>query len=74
MKYLNHDKQLQFLDYIIAMPEDVRHDRGHKYPFTAAEVYATESPSIPDKFSEAPAKAGSTELKDEEATAVPDKD
>ena len=73
-RYLDHDKLLQLLDYIIVMPEEDSHDRGHKYPFTAAEVFGTESPSILDKFFEAPAKPGSEELKNEEETAVPDKE
>ena len=72
MRFLDHDRLLQLLDYIIVMPEEDSHDRGHKYPFTAAEVFGTESANILDKFFEAPSKPGSEELKDEDDTTIPD--
>ncbi len=36
------------------MPEDDQHNRGHKYPFLAAEIFNCEINQILDKFFEAP--------------------
>ena len=41
IKFFNQEKVSQLLDFIIKMPEeDASHDRGHKFPFMANEVFS----------------------------------
>jgi hypothetical protein len=57
IKYFDHDKLKVLIDYITVMPkEDAGHNRGHKYPFMAGEIFNCEINQILDKFFEAPAK------------------
>ena len=56
LDYLDHEQISKLLDYIVIMPEEDSHERGHKFPFTAAEVFGAECPSILDKFFELPQK------------------
>lgn len=59
--FMDHEEIMKLIDYIVIMPEKDEHDRGHKYPFTAAEVLGSECNEILDKFFEAPL---SEELRD----------
>ena len=54
------------------MPQEDSHDRGHKYPFTAAEVFGTESANILDKFFEGPSKPTPQDTGVAKETEVPD--
>jgi hypothetical protein len=66
---------MKLIDYISVMPEEDSHDRGHKYPFTAAEVFGTESQTILDKFFELPHNPHDQNedlFKDEDETEIPD--
>lgn len=57
IKYFDHDKLKTLIDYITVMPtEEDGHDRGHKYPFIAGEIFNCEINQILDKFFEAPVK------------------
>jgi hypothetical protein len=57
IKYFDHDKLKTLIDYITVMPtEQDGHDRGHKYPFIAGEIFNCEINQILDKFFEAPTK------------------
>ena len=58
IKYFEHDRLKELIDYITVMPlaED-GHNRGHKYPFIAGEIFNCEINQILDKFFEAPIKA-----------------
>jgi hypothetical protein len=50
-----HQKLARLVDYITQMPpDDCSHDRGHKYPFLASEIFSCELPQIMEKFFEAP--------------------
>jgi hypothetical protein len=51
IKYFNHEKLSEMLDYIIKMPPtECSHDRGHKYPFTVSELFACEISQINELF------------------------
>ena len=56
IKYFDHDKLKVLIDYITVMPTEDEHNRGHKYPFLAGEVFNCEINQILDKFFEAPVK------------------
>ena len=57
IKYFDHDKLKVLIDYITIMPtEQDSHDRGHKYPFIAGEIFNCEINQILDKFFEPPVK------------------
>ena len=57
IKYFDHDKLKVLIDYITVMPNaEDGHDRGHKYPFIAGEIFNCEINQILDKFFEAPVK------------------
>ena len=56
IKYFDHDKLKVLIDYITVMPLEDEHNRGHKYPFLAGEVFNCEINQILDKFFEAPVK------------------
>lgn len=50
-----HEKLAVLIDFITVMPsETASHDRGHKYPFLASEIFACELPQILEKFFELP--------------------
>lgn len=60
IKYFDHDKLTVLIDYITVMPtKDDGHNRGHKYPFIAGEIFNCEINQILDKFFEAPIKVKS---------------
>mgnify|MGYP006893267297 CR=1 len=55
IKYFDHDRLKVLIDYITVMPTEADgHDRGHKYPFIAGEIFNCEINQILDKFFEAP--------------------
>jgi len=57
IKYFDHDKLKILIDYITVMPTGSEgHDRGHKYPFIAGEIFNCEINQILDKFFEPPVK------------------
>ena len=57
IKYFDHDKLTVLIDYITVMPtKEDGHNRGHKYPFIAGEIFNCEINQILDKFFEAPVK------------------
>ena len=57
IKYFDHDKLKVLIDYVTVMPtEQDSHDRGHKYPFIAGEIFNCEINQILDKFFEPPVK------------------
>ena len=35
IKWFDHEKVKELIDYITIVPEEDEHDRGHKYPFVA---------------------------------------
>lgn len=45
---LSRDKISELIDYIIEMPTEDEHKRGHKYPFVAAEIFNAEVMAIID--------------------------
>lgn len=54
MNFFDHDKVKELVDFIISMPpEDCSHDRGHKYPFMASEIFNSELSKINDIFFQA---------------------
>ena len=66
IKYFDHDKLKILIDYITVMPtEQDSHDRGHKYPFIAGEIFNCEINQILDKFFEAPVKTPPEPVEDE---------
>ena len=73
-----HDKLRQLIDLItVHPPAEADHNRGHKWPFLAAEIFNFELTPIMDKFFEAPEIAAEQELEDPEAefkTPLVDKD
>lgn len=55
IKFFDHDKLKVLIDYITVMPaDDDGHERGHKFPFIAGEIFNCEINEILDKFFEAP--------------------
>ena len=51
INFLDRDKVSDLLDYIINMPPvDATHDRGHKYPFIASEIFNCELNKVNDLF------------------------
>lgn len=54
IKYLDREKIKQLIDLITVMPEEDEHNRGHKYPFTANEVFNWDIQEVIDKFFIAP--------------------
>mgnify|MGYP006999514768 FL=1 len=43
IKYFDHDKLTVLIDYITVMPtKEAGHNRGHKYPFIAGEIFNCE--------------------------------
>jgi hypothetical protein len=57
IKYFDHDKLKVLIDYITVMPsKEDGHNRGHKYPFIAGEIFNCEINQILDKFFEAPVR------------------
>ena len=71
IKYFDHDKLKVLIDYITVMPLEDEHNRGHKYPFLAGEVFNCEINQILDKFFEAPVKVKAVTA---EAPAVENED
>eukprot|EP00347_Sterkiella_histriomuscorum_P002974 403366086 len=54
VNYFDHDKVSQLIEYIINMPpEGCSHDRGHKLPFVASEIFNCELNKINDIFFQA---------------------
>jgi hypothetical protein len=50
-KFMDRKQVSKLLDYVIQMPpSDATHTRGHKLPFVANEVFATENAKILDQF------------------------
>ncbi len=49
--YLDRSKVATLLDFIIEMPpEDASHERGHKFPFVASEIFSCEISAVMDMF------------------------
>lgn len=77
IKYFDHDKLKVLIDYITVMPsKEDGHNRGHKYPFIAGEIFNCEINQILDKFFEAPirVKAEAAAPADDEEKEEGDKD
>ena len=53
-KYLDREKIKQLIDFITEMPEEDEHNRGHKYPFIASELFNTDMDEVTNKFFTAP--------------------
>jgi hypothetical protein len=63
------------IDYITVMPSKADdHNRGHKYPFVAGEIFNCEINLIIDKFFEAPVKVKATAASDKDADEKDDAD
>lgn len=56
IKYFDHDKLKVLIDYITVMPLEDVHNRGHKFPFLAGEIFNCEINQLLDRFFEAPVK------------------
>lgn len=69
IKYLDREKVKQLIDLITVMPETDEHNRGHKYPFVANEVFNCDMQQILDKFFISPADDVPEEEPDEQAEA-----
>lgn len=54
INYLDRDKIKQLIDFITVMPEEDEHNRGHKYPFVASEVFNCDISEVIDMFFIAP--------------------
>lgn len=54
IKYLDREKIKELIDYITVMPEVDEHNRGHKYPFVANEVFNCDIHEVIEKFFTAP--------------------
>lgn len=52
INYLRRDKIKELIDLITVMPEEDEHNRGHKYPFLASEVFNCDI--VTDMFFTAP--------------------
>ncbi|CDW85807.1 UNKNOWN [Stylonychia lemnae] len=51
VSYFDHDKVAEMIDFIIKMPpEGCTHDRGHKLPFIASEIFNCELSKLNDIF------------------------
>jgi hypothetical protein len=74
VKYLNREKIKELIDLITVMPETDEHNRGHKYPFLANEVFNCDIQEIGDKFFISPADDVEPEEPDEEASDEGEKD
>lgn len=62
LNYFDHDKLKVLIDYITVIPEENDgHDRGHKYPFMASQIFSMEISSLLDHFFEAPARPDTAE-------------
>ena len=67
IKYFDHDKLKELVDYITVMPEqEDGYQRGRKYPFITGEIFNCEINQIMDKFFEAPVKVKEEENFDED--------
>jgi hypothetical protein len=57
INYFDHDKLKHLIDLITVMPPDnASHNRGHKFPFLANEIFNCEINALLDKFFDAPEK------------------
>ncbi|CDW76161.1 UNKNOWN [Stylonychia lemnae] len=55
IKFFDHDKLAELIELITVMPsEEDTHDRQHKFPFQANEIFGFEINTFLDKFFEAP--------------------
>lgn len=54
MSYLTRDKIKELINFITVMPEEDEHNRGHKYPFLASEVFSCDMSEVIEKFFTAP--------------------
>ena len=55
----------QLIDLIIVEPTEDVHERGHKFPFTANEIFGTENSALLDKFFNEEVKSDSDDEPDE---------
>lgn len=55
IKYLNREKIRELIDLITVLPEADEHNRGHKYPFLANEVFNCDITEVIDRFFISPA-------------------
>ena len=69
IKYLDREKIKQLIDFITVMPETDEHNRGHKYPFIANEVFNCDMAKVTDRFFISPADDIEEEEPDEQAEA-----
>ena len=66
INYLNREKVKQLIDFITVMPEEDEHNRGHKYPFLASELFNCDIAEITDMFFTAPCDDKKPEPEEEE--------
>jgi hypothetical protein len=74
VKYLNREKIKELIDLITVMPETDEHNRGHKYPFLANEVFNCDIQEISDRFFISPADDVEPEEPEDEASDEGEKD
>lgn len=74
IKYLNREKIRELIDLITVMPETDEHNRGHKYPFLANEVFNCDISEVIDKFFISPADDVQPEEPDDHASDEEGKD
>jgi DNA polymerase III gamma/tau subunit len=66
IKYLNREKIRELIDLITEMPEFDEHNRGHKYPFLANEIFNCDISEVIDRFFISPAEDVVEEEPDEQ--------
>lgn len=66
IKYLNREKIRELIDLITVLPEVDEHNRGHKYPFLANEVFNCDITEVIDRFFISPAEDVVEEEPDEQ--------
>ncbi len=67
ISYFDHERLAKLVEYITVMPPlDADHQRGHKFPFIASEIFNCEINQILDKFFEAPEKKKPVEVHEDE--------
>jgi hypothetical protein len=70
INYLDREKVKQLIDLITVMPEEDEHDRGHKHPFLASELFNCDINEITEMFFIAPCDDKQPELEEEEEDAT----
>jgi hypothetical protein len=50
MNYFKRDRLKDLINFIIEMPTEDEHNRGHKFPFLVNEIFSLDNSKINEKF------------------------